>query len=662
MTSITLVLAALAVALLGSIFAVTLPSRAGRLASFVALLLASLLTTWCGIGALRSGNVAAGGNAAAHFLLRVDPTAGFFLAIIGVVAILCALYALGGKSADELRTGRTAGSASCLILLASVLACIANDVLLFIFAWELLAFSFFWAIAFAGVEKDGARSAYFTLTITHIAGAALAIGLLFLARTAGTFGVDPAVHAAAALPEFGRSAIFLLLLIGFGAKFGMLPMQAWMRYGYRAAPSGVAALMAGGALNVGFYGIARFVVPLGGAAISVWWPIVVLALGALGAVYGIAIAAGERDMRTLAAYSSVENAGIILVAFGVALCGRAVGDEVLYGLGIAVAYLQIVAHALAKCTLFLTASSLRDACGTTSFQRLGGLVKRMPVTTVAALAASLSLAALPPLAGFCSEWMVLEAMMQAFRTHDTGLETALAVCGALVGLAAGIAVVAFVKTIGVAFLGAARSESAARAIESHAFLRRGTLLLCAFAILAAGVVSRAVVTLFASSVQTFGGAGAVKAILAGPGLLQPGYAGFSSISPMGLFCSIVGFTLLFWIITHLVSRPAGRITETWTSGEPYRAWTQYTGTGFANPARVVLDALTRTVRSLDEDTYDSRSRPFFDFRWYAGLAGGFNRFADQVRKTQSGSIAAYLSYILGFAILLLLLLPSIRNW
>ena len=662
MTPIDTILAALAMALLGAIAAVALPSRVGRLASFVALLLAALLTTWCGVGALRFGSDASGGNAATHFLLRVDPTAGFFLAIIGVVATLCALYALGGKSADELRTGRTAGSASCLILLASVLACIANDVLLFIFAWELLAFSFFWAIAFAGVEKDGARSAYFTLTITHVAGAAIAIGLLFLARTAGTFDVDPAVRAAAALPGAGRSAIFLLLLIGFGAKFGMLPMQAWLRYGYRAAPSGVAALMAGGALNVGFYGIARFVVPLGGSSIPVWWPIVVLSLGALGAVYGIAIAAGERDVRTLAAYSSVENAGIILAAFGVALCGRAVGDNTLYGLGIAVAYLQIVAHALAKCTLFLAASSVRDACGTTSFQRLGGLAKRMPVTTVAALAASLSLAALPPLAGFCSEWMVLEAMMQAFRTHNAGLETALAVCGALVGLAAGIAVVAFVKTIGVAFLGAARGEGALHAVESHTFVRRGALMLCALAILLAGVLSRNVVGIFASSVRAFGGPSAVKAILAGPGLLQPGYAGFASISPLGLLCSIVGFTLLFWIITRLVSRPAGRPSETWTSGEPYRAWTQYTGTGFANPARVVLDALTRTVRNLDQDTYDSRSHPFFDFLWYAKLAGGFNRFADLVTKTQSGSIAAYLSYILGFAILLLLLLPSIRNW
>ena len=661
MNAIDLVIISVCVALAGSLAAMTIPGVVGRAASFAALLCAGAFACAAGIAGLLERADSIGGYPDLHLVLRVDAISGFFLAVVGAIAVLCGLYGMTAKTSDERRSGRSAGSAACLILLSSVAACAAGDVLLFIFAWELLALSFFWAIAFTGTEEDAPKAAYFTLVITHVAGAALLAGLLVLAHAANSFDVARITPAASLLGGAGASIVFVLLLIGFGAKFGMLPMQAWLSYGYKSAPSVVAALMAGGALNVGFYGVARFVVPLGGS-IPQWWPIVLLVAGALSAVYGITLAAAERDLRTLAANSSVENAGVILVAFGVAMCGRAVGDQMLYGLGIVAAFLQIVAHALAKCTLFLSASSLRDRCGTTSLERLGGLAKRMPITLIAILASSLSLAALPPLAGFCAEWLVLESMMQAFRTGSVALETALAVCGALVGLAAGIAVVAFVKAVGSTMLGAARGDGAATATEVPGILRRGALLVGAAAILFAGLLSRNLVALFAPAVHEFGNSSAASAVLAKPYLIQPAFPGFSSIAPVGLLGLIGGFALLFWVLTKFAARPATRVAPTWTSGERYYAWTQYTGTGFANPTRVILDALTRTVRSLDADTYESASRPFFDIDWYERIAGVFLRISNVVTKTQSGVIAAYLAYILGFTILLLLLLPSIRHW
>lgn len=661
MNGIEFVLVAGTIAAFGALTSVAIPGNAGRFGGFLALLAGGAFACLAGLEGLAFPAPILVGTASLHLTLRLDATAGFFLAVVGVVAVLCGLYGLGGKTADERRSGRTAASTACVILLASILACVAADVLLFIFAWELLALAFFWAIAFAGTHEDAPRAAYFALVITHVAGAALAAALLLLARASGGFDVAAVVRAAAHVSAAERSGVFVLLLVGFGAKFGMLPMQAWLRYGYRSAPSVVAALMAGGALNVGFYGVARFVVPLGGDAPH-WAPILLLGLGALGAAYGIAMATGERDLPSLAAYSSVENAGIILAAFGVALCGRVVGNPTLYGLGIAAAFLHIVAHALAKSTLFLTTSSIMERCKTTSFELLGGLARRMPITTIAGLTASLSLAALPPVAGFCSEWLVLESMMQAFRTNDPVLETALAICGALIGLAAGIAIVAFVKVVGVAMLGAPRSAGARDATELRSVVKLTALLLSSMALVLAGAMAPQLVALFEPAVRAFDGSNGASAIVAVPGLVQPAFGGFSSISPLGLPLVIVGLTLGFWLLTRLIARPRPRVSETWTSGEPYRAWTQYTGTGFANPTRVILDGLTRTIRNLNADTYESRSKPLFDIGWYARIGGAFERVAKLVTATQSGVIAHYLTYILAFAILLLLLLPSIRHW
>lgn len=657
----TLLIAALLAAFAGMVLAVSLPSRVGRAAGFLGVALSGACAAIAGIDSLVHAGTVAEAIATPYVDLRLDPIAGFFLAVVGVVALLSALYALGGRTADERRTGRTAASAACLIVLSSLLACTAANVLLFIFAWELLALGFFWAVTFAGDVAGAERSGYFTLVLTHVAGACLAIGLLALARTAHSFAIPDVVSAAAQEPTGARYAIFLLLLIGFGAKFGMPPMYAWLRYAYRSSPSVIAALMAGGALNVGFYGIARFVVPFGGP-IPAWLPIVLLALGACGAVYGIALAVGERDIRSLAAYSSVENAGIILAGFGIALCGRVVGDPMLYGLGIATAFLQIVAHALAKSTLFLVCSSIRERCSTTSFELLGGLATRMPLTTVVGIVAALSLAALPPLAGFAGEWLTLESMMQAFRTDNVPMETALAISGALIGLAAGIAVVAFVKTVGIAMLGAPRSDDAATASEISNWLKRALLVAGGVSIIAAGVASRSLVELYSPAVTQFGDSTAAAAIVKIPFLLQPAYSGFSSASPLGLLCVISGFMVLFWLITRAVARPQARSVPAWTSGEPYWPWTQYTGTGFANPTRVILDAMTRTVRDLEEDTYESRSRPYFSLQWYEKISGGVLRLADIMRRTQSGVIAAYLAYILGFVIVVLLLYPSIRRW
>ena len=660
----TLALVALALCALGTFLSIVTPAAIGRACGFLFLGAAGVAAVAASLAGLASATQLFALEAErTHIALRLDATAAFYVGVLGVVAVLVAVYGLGPRAADERRTGRTASASACAILLASLIACLANDVLLFIFAWELLALTFYWAIAYSGTDPDSPRSAYVTIVVTHIAGACIVAALLLLAHAAASYDVSAVVAAGSAKPVAGAGIVLVLLLIGFGAKFGMLPMQVWLPYGYRSAPSLVAALMAGGALNVGFYGVTRFIV--GFPNVPLWFGIVAIVIGAVTAFFGIAWASAQRDMRRLAAYSSVENGGIILAAFGVAIAGNTLHDHLLVGFAIAAAFVQIAAHAVAKSTLFLSIESVADECGTTSFDALGGLARRMPIVSVVILLCGLSLAALPPLAGFVGEWLVLEALMQAFRTANVACEVAFALAGAVIGVAAGIAVVTFTKLVGIGILGAARTGQEYRTEHARSPWRGGGLILGGLAIVGVGVLAVGLLRLIAPSIDAISGIASTQAMIGAFPLVQPTFGGFSSISPSGLGIVLCGFTLMFWIIARLFSRPRKRESAVWTSGEPYAPWTQYTGTGYSNPTRVILDAGMRTVRDTESPSsggYGSYIRPFFDLAFYSALTKPFLALADLVRATQSGVIAAYLSYILVFTIIMLLLFPSIRHW
>lgn len=661
---------ALAAPVLGLLAAIVAPPRAGRAAAFAGTFVAGVAGLAAAVLVLANHlDLRWSGDPATHVAIRIDPLAATFVLLIGGVATLVGLFGVGGPTADESGRGRTVGCSACAIVLASLCVCVADDALFFIFAWELLAIAFYVAIAYGGTGSDAAPAAYLTVVLTHAAAAGLVAAFVLLSRDGG-YGLSSLLAHAGSAPPALRGLAFVLILLAFGAKLGQLPFSLWLARGYTAAPAVVAALMAGAALNVGFYGLARFGLDIAGP-VPLWWGIVTLACGALATFFGIAWAAAQRDARTLAAYSSVENGGIVVISLGVAFVGRALELELLVGIGVAAALVHAAAHAFAKCTLFLGCSELVTRVGTTSLDRLGGLARRLPIPTLGVVLAATSLAALPPSGGFAGEWMTLEALLQAFRTGNVLATIAFAVCGATIGIAAGIAIVTFVKLLGIGFLGEARTERAAAATASRSPVRAAALLLGGIAALAVGLAAPGYVGLLGPAIDAAAHAPATAAILAKPPLIQPGFGGFASAWPLGLGMLVTGFALAFWCVAALVRRPTTSHPEVWTSGNAYRPWTQYTGTGFSNATRVVLDAGVRVRRTVTVEpdagrfgavSYDSEARGFFGSRFWDAVGAVFLRAADIVRATQSGVIAAYLSYILVFVIVLLIAFPSIRHW
>ena len=232
--------------------------------------------------------------------------------------------------------------------------------------------------------------------------------------------------------------------------------------------------MAGIAANVGVYGLWRILSILGRP--PVWLAIAVLLIGGITALLGIAFVGVQQRLSRVIAYSSIENAGIIITAFGIALAGAVTSDATLEAAGLLAASLHVVAHAIAKSVLFSASANVEQAVGSDDLERLRGIGRALPFSGWTFGAGALTLAGLPPTIGFVSEWFVLEALMQEFRLPGLALRLAMAGAGALIALTSGLAALAFVRILGLVFLGPP-TPGADRRSDGGLFGRPGLVVL-----------------------------------------------------------------------------------------------------------------------------------------------------------------------------------------
>jgi len=401
-------------------------------------------TTYASLGWL-FGRLSTGGELG----LVLDRLAGLFLLIVFSVAVPA--VAIVASWSWRKPVMRTMPAAVCLLLGACAVIVLARDVFVLVFSWELLTVSFYWLTSPGHHRTDGRASVTATLatvTFGKVSGAALLLGVLLVAPAGGSLtwtGLGTSTDGPV------RAGAYALLVVAFAVKVGLVPLQVWMPRGYQAAPGPVRALMAGAAVNVGFYGLWRTLQVLGAPA--PWLAVTVLLVGGVTALLGIAHASVQTRLTGMVAYSSVENAGLIATAYGVALIGSAIGLPQLMAAGLLAATLQVVAHALGKTLLFASAGVIESRLGTDDLDQLRGVARRLPWSGTGLAVGALTMAALPPTALFVSEWFILETLMQQFRLGQLRYALPMALAGALVALTAGFAGVAFARLAAFTALG-----------------------------------------------------------------------------------------------------------------------------------------------------------------------------------------------------------------
>ena len=452
------------------------------------------------------------------------------------------------------------GLTAALILLVA-----AAHTWLFLLAWEAMAIGAFFLVSTEDRLPETRRAAWIYLVSTHTGTLCLIGAFALLAGVAGTWdlGALPRGFAASRL----GTQTFLLFMVGFGLKAGVMPLHIWLPPAHAAAPSHVSSLMSGVLIKMGILGMVRLIAWVPDPPL--WWGALFLGLGGVSGILGVAFALGQHDLKRLLAYHSIENIGIILLGLGLGLIGKSSGQPALAALGFAGALLHVLNHSLFKGLLFLAGGSVVHATGTRNLERMGGLAKAMPWTSAAFLTGSWAICGLPPLNGFVSEWFIylgaFRAMAGARWPWSVGVLAALALIGAL-------ALACFAKAYGTAFLGTPRTPAAAAAHEAP------RMMLLPMAVLAGACVLIGVFPMVIASALDRAIAGLGQALPASSRL-----AHLPLVAVLALTLALLALGLARWAWAGRRSEPVPAELPTWDCGYAEalpRA--QYTASSFAD--------------------------------------------------------------------------------
>jgi hydrogenase-4 component B len=583
------------------------------------------------------------------FAVEVDALSAMFLAQIFLVAALGAIYGSSYWSARD--KPKTAGKLRVfygLLVAGMALLVIARNSVVFLAGWEVMALCAFLTITTEDNVQAVRDTGYLYLVTTRVGTLFVFATFVVLRSMTGSFTLSSEALDGGSTPA---TAVFLLGLVGFGLKAGMVPMHIWLPSAHANAPSHVSALMSGVLIKMGIYGLIRTYSLF--ERVPPWWGLVLLAFGMISAVLGVAFALAQHDLKRLLAYHSVENIGIIVMGLGIAMLGRATGHPALVVLGLSGALLHVWNHGLFKALLFFSAGSVIHATNARNIESFGGLGRRMPQTTLAFLVGAIAICGLPPLNGFVSELLVYLGMLRAglFDLGTSGLFAALGV--PVLALVGGLAAVCFIKVFGVVFLGEPRGASIPGTHESPASML-GPMGLLAVLCVAIGVAPVLVMPVLDRVTSTW---------LGGP--TRPSLAEFAPITHVAWANGAIALFLVF-VYLSLARRPHGGSDRvpTWDCGySSPSSRMQYTASSFADRLVGLFSfALRRRVEAPKlATTFPIRAHfhtqvPDVILDLWILPAGRWSaRAAASLRWIQQGQVHLYLLYVVGALIAMLVL-------
>jgi hydrogenase-4 component B len=589
------------------------------------------------------------------FHLRVDSLSAFFLLLLGATSSAISLFSSGYFRSSE-------GTAPGLIamqyhafLAAMALVLIADDAYVFMVAWETMALTSYFLVTTEHRIPEIRRAGLLYLVIAHIG--AIAILLCFGVLQGGSGDYTFASMRSMTLSGAWPSIAFFLALLGFGAKAGLLPLHVWLPEAHPAAPSPVSALMSGAMLKMAIYGLLRVAFDLLHGQLW-WWGVFALTLGLLTALFGVVFAAVQSDMKRLLAYSSIENIGIIVAGIGLVILFKAYGKSLLATITLTAVLYHTLNHAFFKSLLFLATGSVLHATKERSLGKLGGLIHRMPWVAWLALVGTLAISGIPPLNGFVSEWLLLQAFLFTPSLPQGFVNMLVPLAAAALVLTAALTAYVMVKFYGIVFLGRPREPNLAYARDAGRYERFALAYLAAGCVLLGVLPVNVIEFIDPINVMLIGSEAAPK--MAGSWLfLAPVNPDRSSYSPLIVLVVIVGVVVLTMTVVHRLYHGRVRVAPAWDCGFPLQTpRMQDTAEGFGQPIRQVFEPFFRMERELPTP-FDSAPRYSVrveDHLWYwlyVPIVRGAEWVARAAGRIQQGRISVYLTY--SFCTLLALL-------
>jgi hydrogenase-4 component B len=587
-------------------------------------------------------SVGAGFRSGVHPAFGLDGLSGFFLLVLGVVALPALAYARDALPAGARSSALAGLTAAFVLAMAGLVA--ARDITTFLACWELMTLVPAAAMLVARQDEEVRRAVIVYVGVTHVGAVGVWAAMLILSA-----------HGAIGGPPLGpgglQSFVIVAAFIGFLTKAGIAPFHIWLPRAHPVAPTHISALMSGVMIMLGLYGLIR-VLFLWLTALPTWAGVVLVLLGSLSALVGVLYALVQRELKRLLAFSSIEHAGIVVLGLGAAILLGSAGQPQWAAIAFAGALLQVLNHAVFKGALFLGAGVVGEATGTLDIDRMGGLLKRMPVAGGAIGVAALAIAGLPLLNGFVSEWIGLQALLRLPIDETDGLALVGAFGAATLAATAALAALCFIGVAGLMLLGHPRSPESAAAREPAVGTRVGLaflgVLCLVFAVLA-GVLVPQLAQL---------GPGAWAGTPA-PGLDLPGTG--SLPTPILL----VALAVLTGLVTLARGRRRAAPAPVWVSGQIDEAPLAWTLGGFTKPLRLMVDVVLRTRRDtvvtesagiVERVSFRGDVPHVFDTNVFEPVLRVAARGAQVARRLQSGHLRSYLAYLVALLLVLLLAL------
>lgn len=594
----------------------------------------------------------------------LDPLSLFFLTAILIVTIPSLIYSIGylkrEYSPGKIMLGQLLTAIFVLTMIAVVTV---RNVLAFLVVWEIMSLVSYFLVVFDSEHEKSIKAGTVYIVMTHAGTAFLVAAFLLMYQYSHSFDFAVIKIACQIMPQATKNIVFLFLLIGFGTKAGIVPLHLWLPSAHPQAPSHISSIMSGVMIKTAIYGMIRFIIFLLGVTTS-WWGILILVLAFISCLVGVIYALMEHDLKKLLAYHSVENIGIILLGVGLAMFF--LSKNMLYWavFSLIAGLYHLINHAIFKGLLFLCAGSVYQSTGTRDMEKLGGLIKRMPFTAVCFLLGAMAISALPPLNGFASEWLTLQAFFLGALNVSGKSKLFLGFGAAILALTSGLAAACFVKAFGVTFLAKARSNYPQKAIEPSVSMKTGMAILAVLTVMF-GLASKQIINILSHVAGISLGVDIDSMNFNLTNFKVLGQNG--RIYPPGiptLALVLVCFGLTSYGLVFIYKRRKEMIYQTWDCGY-YKldARHEYTATAFSKPFRIVFSFFLRPYRKKDNIgesvyhvksvTYETRTTPVFKKYFYEPVITRVFQSAKFMRRIQPGSIHLYLVYILVTTILLL---------
>ena len=359
--------------------------------------------------------LAAGAMTALGHWFHLDSLGAIFLALVGGVGFLTGLYSIGYMN-HEIRNGEIDIKALCnyygffsLFMSTMVLAVIANNVILMWVAVEATTIGSTFLVGLYG-QRTSLEAAWKYIIICSVGVAFGLYGTVLIFSNASSIIADPEhatswmvlVQNAQLLDPTLTTIAFVFILIGFGTKAGLFPMHTWLPDSYAEAPSPVSALLSAALSNCAFLIIIRYYIIVSKTLGPALPQAMLFAFGMMSIACAALFIIVQRDIKRLLAYSSVENIGIVALAFGI-------GGP----LGILAGLLHALNNSIAKALAFCASGNIMLKYGTRDMGAVKGVMNVMPATGVFFGAGVLALGGLPPFNVFVSEFLVVSAGIKA---------------------------------------------------------------------------------------------------------------------------------------------------------------------------------------------------------------------------------------------------------